>query len=346
MFAFPRRLSNPPNPWAHEHLELLGPPPPVSLEVYEERARSILTRNDSPDLPFRWSLNPYRGCQHACAYCYARPYHEHLGLGAGTDFDSKIFVKTNAPALLRAAFTRRSWKRERISFSGVTDPYQPLEASYRLTRACLELARDFENPVGIITKSALVRRDAELLAELEERAGAVVFVSLPLLDEDDARALEPHAATPRARLETIRRLAAAGVPVGVAVAPLIPGLGDAQLAEVLERAREAGATRAFTALLRLPGNVAPVFEERLRAALPLRAEKILRALEALRAPQGRRRNAFGQRFEGAGPRWQATVDLFELQCRRLGYRSAEEMIDTAPRVRARPRQLELFPEEA
>jgi DNA repair photolyase len=228
----------------------------------------------------------------------------------------------------------------------VTDPYQPLEASYRLTRACLELARDFENPVGIITKSALVRRDAELLSELEERAGAVVFVSLPLADEDDARALEPHAASPRARLETIRRLASAGVPVGVAVAPLIPGLGDAQLAEVLESAREAGATRAFTALLRLPGSVEAVFAERLRAAMPLRAEKILRALAALRAPQGRARNAFGRRFVGEGPRWQAALDLFELQRKRLGYRSGEEAIDSAPRIRARPRQLELFPEDA
>ena len=313
----PRLVSNPPNPWSSQHLELLGPAPPAEVVVYEERARSIVSENDSPDLGFRFSLNPYRGCLHACAYCYARPTHQYLGFGAGTDFDRRIVVKTNAPELLRKRFLSRSWTGELLVFSGVTDCYQPLEASYELTRRCLEVCLEFGNPVGIITKGALVRRDAALLGELTRRAEASVHVSIPFADDALARAIEPFASSPTARFETVRQLAAAGVRVGVMVAPIIPGLNDSQIPAVLERAAAAGATSAGHVLLRLPAEVRPVFEERLREAVPLRAEKVLAALAEQR---GGRLNdpRFGSRMQGAGPRWQAIEALFDPTRRRLG----------------------------
>ena len=313
----PRRVSNPPNPWASTHVEWLGEPPSVALEVYEERARSIVAENDSPDVPFRFSVNPYRGCQHACAYCYARPTHQYLGFGAGTDFDSRIVVKLNAAELLRRELARKHLHGEWLAFSGVTDCYQPLEAALGLTRACLEECLAARAPVGVVTKSALVRRDAQLLAELERAAGARVFLSIPLADEADARALEPWAPSPALRFETLRQLAQAGVPTGVALSPLVPGLSESQVPQILERAREAGASRAFLILLRLPAEVRPVFEQRLRTALPLRADRVLRALDEMRAQQADP-CAFGARMQGAGPRWEAARDLFEITCRRLG----------------------------
>jgi DNA repair photolyase len=319
-----RRVSNPPNPWSSTHVEYLDSPPPVEVEVFEEDAREILASNDSPDVPFRWSLNPYRGCQHACAYCYARPSHELLGLGAGTDFDAKIVVKRNAPELLRRALARRSWKREWIAFSGVTDPYQPLEASYALTRGCLEVCREFRQPIGIVTKGALVRRDVDLLAALARVAEVSVFLSIPFADERLARALEPWASAPAARFETIRRLSAAGIPTGVALAPLVPGLCESEVPAILRRAREAGASRAFWMLLRLPREVRPVFEERLRAALPGRAAKVMHAWEEMRAAQGSARNDFGERMRGRGPRFDALVRLCELEARRLGFATSRE----------------------
>lgn len=339
-----RRVSNPPNPWSSNHVEWLGEPPPVQLEVYEEDARSIVAENDSPDVPFRFSVNPYRGCQHACAYCYARPTHQYLGFGAGTDFDSRIVVKSNAAELLRSELQRKQALRgEWLAFSGVTDCYQPLEASYVLTRACLEVCLALGAPVGVVTKGTLVRRDAELLAALARGPGARVFVSIPFADADLARAIEPWAPAPAVRFETLRVLARAGVPVGVAVAPLVPGLTESQVPEILERAREAGATQAFQVLLRLPAEVRPVFEERLRAALPLRAQKVLSALREMRSAQARPSD-FGARMEGVGPRWKAARSLFELACRRLGYDSGAEQHaePLAPRERARPVQGILF----
>lgn len=322
-----RPISNPPNPWARAaggyEVEWLGAPPPAEVVVYEEETREALAQNDSPDVPFRYSVNPYRGCQHACAYCYARPGHQYLGFGAGTDFDTRIVVKRNVAERLRAAFARRGWRRDWVAFSGVTDPYQPLEASYGLTRACLEACVDFRNPVGVVTKGALVRRDAALLAKLARLAGARVFVSIPFLDPARARAIEPWAPSPATRLETLRVLTDAGVPTGVSFSPLIPGLNDSDVAEVLERAKAAGATRAFTILLRLPAEVRPVFEARLREAFPDRAGKVLRALEECRAGQASRA-AFGARMRGEGPRWQVARDLFELACRRLGLATSRD----------------------
>jgi len=339
----PGRVSNPPNPWESASVEWLGEPPPARLEVYEDATREILAHNDSPDVGFSWSVNPYRGCQHACAYCYARPTHEVLGFGAGTDFETRIAVKTGAPRLLRAAFDRPAWRGETVAFSGVTDPYQPLEASYRLTRGCLEVCLEYRNPVAVVTKAALVERDLDLLAALAREARCRVSVSLPFLDPVRARALEPWAPAPARRLETIGRLARAGVPVGVLVAPVVPGLSDEEVPRVLQAAREAGARSAGWILLRLPGSVKAVFEERLRAEMPDRAERVLHRVRETR--EGELYDArFGARQRGEGRMAEAIASLFALTVRRLGFESASAPKLPSP-FRRPPRagdQLRLF----
>ncbi len=310
-------VANPPNPYSAETLEWLGPAPPVRLEVYEENARSLLSENDSPDIPFRWSANPYRGCQHACAYCYARPTHEYLGFGAGTDFDTRITVKLNAPELLDHELSRRSWQREKIAFSGVTDCYQPLEAVYRLTQRCLETCLAHRTPAGIVTKSFLVVRDVELLRRLNDVAGAHVLVSIPFADDEIARRVETGAPSPSRRFEALRRLSEGGVPTGVIVAPLIPGLNDREIPRILERAAASGAQTAAYTALRLPGNVESVFLERLRAAFPLRAgrvEGLIRQMRCGRMSESR----FGRRMRGVGNYWNGIRRLFEVSARRHG----------------------------
>ena len=472
-----RPIANPPNPWRTTEVEYLEGAPEAKLEVFEDATREILATNDSPDIGFRWSVNPYRGCFHGCAYCltgetrillgdgttrplselragdtvygtvagaryrcyaktrvlahwstlkpayrvtledgtflvasgdhrfltrrgwkyvtgtgqgaarrphltttdrflgvgaglancrkrdfegsaikgdtplgvvaierlgrvlpmfdittgtgdfiangvvshncYARPTHEYLGLGAGTDFERKITVKPRAAALLREAFDRPSWQGELVAFSGVTDCYQPLEASYRLTRGCLEVCADYRNPVGIVTKSPLIERDLELLVRLQREARLHVAISIPLWRPESARALEPFVATPQRRIETIRRLAAAGIDVGVNVAPLIPGLGDEELCDVLEAAAAAGARWAGFVFLRLPGSVAAVFEARLREALPLRADRIMNRVRDARG--GKLYDPrFGLRQVGQGPHAAASEALFRATAKRLG----------------------------
>jgi DNA repair photolyase len=318
----PRPVDNPPNPWSSTHVEWLEEPPSAALSIYEEEARSVLSENDSPDIPFHYSLNPYRGCLHACAYCYARPSHQYLGFGAGTDFDRKIVVKKNAPEVLRGELMRPSWKGELIMFSGNTDCYQPLEASYALTRRCLEVCLDFLNPVAVVTKSALVRRDVALLAELARRARAEVNMSIAFASDEAARKMEPYANRPSNRFEVLRCLADAGVPTGVLVAPIIPGLNDTDIPELLERAKEAGARRASMTLLRLPAEVLPVFDQRLEEAFPERAQKVRNAILEMRGGK-MNRSAFGERFEGRGPRWEAIERLFSIHCRRLGLNEGE-----------------------
>lgn len=308
-----RPIDNPPNPYHSQHAEWLEPPPLARVEVYEETSGSILSRNDSPDLPFTWSVNPYRGCQHACAYCYARPYHEYLGLGAGTDFDTKLIVKTNAPKLLRDAFNKKNWTGELVNFSGITDCYQPIEASYGLTRGCLEVCSEYGNPASVVTKSFLVVRDAELLAGLN----ANVFVSIPFADDETAKLIEPQAPPPSRRFEAVRRLREAGVNVGVFVAPVIPGLNDRDIPTILERAAAAGATSASFTALRLSGSVEPVFLARLREAMPLRADRVVNRIRDMR--EGNLTNAnFGERMRGKGPYWQSIADLFEMSKKRFG----------------------------
>src|SRR5262245_31567805 len=305
-------ISNPPNPWATSEVQYLDgvPPPETRLEVYEDHTRQILSKNDSPDVGFTWSVNPYRGCFHACAYCYARPSHEYLSFGAGTDFDRKILVKLRAPELLRAAFAHRTWKKELVVFSGVTDCYQPLEAGYRLTRGCLEVCAQAANPAGVITKSALIERDLDVLQALAGAAALHVTVSIPFWDPERARAIEPYVATPQRRMRIVETLARAGITVGVNVAPIIPGLNDQDIPKILAAAREAGASQAGYVLLRLPGSVKVVFEERLRAALPLAADRVLHRIRETRGGE-LYDPRFGVRGRGEGTYALAIRTLFE-----------------------------------
>ncbi|HUU97829.1 MAG TPA: PA0069 family radical SAM protein [Phycisphaerae bacterium] len=312
-----RPVENPPNPFVREHREWLGPPPAAKLEVYEEHARSILSHNESPDIPYRWSLNPYRGCQHGCAYCYARPTHEYLGLGAGTDFESKITVKVNAAELLARAFARRGWHKEMVAFSGVTDCYQPLEAVYRLTRRCLQVCLDFGNPVGVVTKSYLVARDADVLAALADRASVRVWFSISTVNDELVRGLEPGSPPPTRRFQAMRRLHEAGVPVAVLVSPVIPGLTDRDIPRVLEQAVACGASDASLTPLRLPGNVKEVFLSRLRRARPASAKRVEHLIRGMRGGE-LDDSRFGYRMTGGGAYWEGVLQLFEKTAARLG----------------------------
>src|SRR5205809_5948755 len=275
-------IANPPNPWLTHAIEWLGEPPEVKLEVFEETdTRSIISHNNSPDVGFDYSVNCYRGCIHGCTYCFSRPTHEYLGYGAGTDFERKLVVKVAAAELLRKELMKPSWRGDEIVFSFTSDPYIPLEASYKLTRSCLEICAEFRNPVGVITKSALIRRDIDVLKELVSRSKVGVFFTIPFTDRESARAVEPFAPLPDARFHAMADLAAAGIPVGIGIAPVIPGLTN-DIPELLKRAKEAGATHAFMSMLRLPGSVAPYFEQRLREELPTKADRILHRIRDVR----------------------------------------------------------------
>ena len=313
----PIPIANPPNPWASTEVEWIGEPPPAQLHVYEERAKSILSEVDSPDVGMKWSVNPYRGCQHACAYCYARPSHQYLGFGAGTDFDRNLVVKVNAHALLREAFLKKSWKGESITFSGNTDCYQPLEASYQLTRRCLEVCLEFRNPLHVITKGALIRRDVKLLADLAKYARCSATLSIPFADDEMGRKIEPYASACSQRFETVRILSDAGIEMGVNIAPVIPGLNDSQIPEILERAKAAGAVRVALLPVRLALEVLPVFQERLAEAYPLRVDKVNSAIVQIRRGK-MNESSFGERMVGSGPRWEAIAALFATNCKRLG----------------------------
>jgi DNA repair photolyase len=333
----PQAIANPPNPWASSEVEYLDEIPLAKVELYDDASQTILAKNDSPDIGFNYSVNPYRGCNHACAYCYARPSHEYLSWGAGTDFDTKIVVKREAARLLRAQLDRPSWKGELIMFSGVTDCYQPTEASLKLTRGCLEVCAEYRNPVAVITKAPLVERDVDVLWQLHRDASVHVAVSIPIWDPDLARAIEPGVATPKRRIKTIETLAKAGIPVGVMVAPIIPGVSDEGMAHVLEAARDAGATSAGYVLLRLPGSVKDVFESRIRTALPLRADKILHRVRETR--NGKLYEAkWGTRGRGEGQYADAIEQVFDSCVKRLGFNG--ERWEQRPSTFRRPPRLE------
>jgi DNA repair photolyase len=286
-------------------------------EYLPDRARSIVTENDSPDVGFRYSINPYRGCSHGCSYCYARPTHEFLGLNAGLDFETKVFVKEEAPALFREFLSRPGWQGEVIAISGVTDCYQPAERTFRLTRSCLEVAAEFQQPVSIITKNALVLRDLDLLRRMAERNLVHVALSVTTLDAGLVRVMEPRTSTPAARLRAIKALREVGIPVRVMVAPIIPGLNDTEVPAILAAARAAGAQHAAFTLLRLPLTVAPVFLEWLQREQPARAQKIESRIRAMHA--GKLNTAeFGARMKGSGAMADQVTGLFHRFARRLG----------------------------
>ena len=289
--------------------------PPLPTRYYRDASRTILAENQSPDVGFRFSLNPYRGCEHGCTYCYARPSHEYLGFDAGLDFESRIMVKDDAPDLLRRALRSARWQPQVVALSGNTDCYQPIERRLGITRRCLQVFAEFRNPVGVITKSALVARDADVLAELASHRCAQVRLSVTTLDADLARRLEPRAATPARRLEAIAALARAGIPTGVMIGPVIPGLNDSEIPAILRAASEAGARTASWVLLRLAPPIDTLFVEWLDRHLPLRRDKVLHRIRECRA--GRiTDSAFGRRMRGQGEYARQIAALFDASARR------------------------------
>jgi DNA repair photolyase len=285
--------------------------------LLRDTSRSLITHNDSPDVGFSHSLNPYRGCEHGCIYCYARPTHEYLGFSAGLDFESRILVKEDAPRLLQAELAAPSWRPETLVMSGVTDPYQPVERRLGIARGCLEVLAASRHPVAVITKNELVTRDLDLLVELARHQAARVMLSITTLDGELARCMEPRASHPRDRLEAVTRLAAAGVPVGVMVAPIVPAITDHEIPAILEAAAAAGARAAGYTVMRLPGAVAGLFETWLGRHFPERREKVLNRIRDLR---GGRLNdpRFGSRMHGEGIFAQQIRALFESARRRHG----------------------------
>lgn len=318
-------IDNPPNPFQNQYVEWCDEPPVASLQIFEEEAKSILAKNDSADISFTYSVNPYRGCFHSCAYCYARSSHHYLQFGAGTDFDRKIVAKVNAPELLVEAFRKKSWSRESIVFSGNTDCYQPVEIQYQLTKRCLEVCTDWKNPFCIISKGAIIRRDIELLSKASEKKLVYVVISLAFADDEMSKLVEPHAPRPSHRFETIRLLSEAGIPVGLALAPVIPGLNDTQIPAILERAAGAGASNAFMTLLRLPGATRDIFIERMTKAFPTKIKRMIHSLRDMKEGQLNRPD-FGKRMVGEGSRWQAIDWMFRESCRKYGLSTKERTL--------------------
>ena len=336
--------------WAQPTGDAEADPEPVPLgsqittTVAIQPARTIIARNASPDIPFNQSINPYQGCEHGCVYCYARPTHAFHDLSPGLDFETRLFAKPNAPALLRAELAKRGYVCDPIALGTNTDPYQPIEREWKVTRGILEVLREHEHPFTIVTKSALVERDLDLIAPMAAKNMARVYISITTLDKALARSLEPRAATPPRRLQAIKTLRDAGVPVGVLAAPVIPQLNDRDLEAILEAAAAQGARHAGWIMIRLPLEVAPLFRAWLDAHYPLRAEHVMSVLRQLRG--GREYDArFGERMRGTGPFAELIEKRFALACRRLDLNRDRMPLDTSrfrPPKASWPRQLDLL----
>ncbi|MGE5516295.1 MAG: PA0069 family radical SAM protein [Bacteroidota bacterium] len=317
--------------------------PPLRTEVMVDTTRTIITRNSSPDVPFDRSINPYRGCEHGCIYCFARPTHAYLGLSPGLDFETRLLAKPDAATLLEKELSNPRYRPAVIAIGTNTDPYQPIERSRRIMRGCLEVLAAFHHPVMITTKSALVARDIDILAPMAERRLASVGISVTTLDRDLCRTLEPRAATPQARLDTIRRLSNAGIPVTVMAAPMIPALTEHELERILEAARDAGATGAATILLRLPGEVADLFRQWLETHAPAKAKHVMSLLSQSRGGKAYEAE-WGKRFTGDGPLAELLSHRLHLACKRLGLNGRHVGLDCS-QFRRPPRvgdQLDLF----
>jgi DNA repair photolyase len=317
----PNRFERVHRTWDLEHLEwdqeALGTVHERHVEYLPDSSQTIVTENDSPDVSFRYSVNPYRGCQHGCSYCYARNSHEYLGFNAGLDFETRIVVKHNAPELFRQFLSRDKWQPEVVVFSGVTDCYQPAERRFELTRGCLRVALECNLPIGIVTKNALVVRDLDVLSAMAERNLAHVNVSVTTLDADLARVMEPRTSIPAARLRAIQRLSQAGVPTRVMIAPVIPGLNDSEIPAILAAAKEAGAQSSGYVLLRLPLTVAPVFREWLSREQPLKAQRVEALIRGTR--EGKLSDSeWGRRMVGQGPVAEQVHNLFRVFTARHG----------------------------
>lgn len=309
---------NPTNRFERIAVEMEVPgPDQVETQLLRDTSRSLITRNDSPDVGFEVSLNPYRGCEHGCIYCYARPTHEYLGFSAGLDFESRILVKEEAPEILRRELSSPKWQPQTLAMSGVTDPYQPVERKLEITRRCLAVLAELRNPVAVITKSELVTRDIDHLSELAAHNAVAVFVSITTLNADLARRMEPRASHPRDRLKAIERLASAGIPTGVMVAPVVPAITDHEIPKILEAASAAGAGAAGYVMMRLPGAVAGLFEAWLDEHFPDRKEKVLNRVRDLR---GGKLNdpRFGSRMRGEGIFADQVKAVFDTAKRRYG----------------------------
>lgn len=307
-----------------------------ATRVTEERARSIISRNQSPDIPFQQSLNPYRGCEHGCSYCFARPSHAYLDLSPGLDFETRIFAKTNAPELLRKELAKPGYRCSPIALGINTDAYQPTERKLGLTRRVIEVLAETRHPFSLITKNALVERDLDLLAPMAREHLVQVYFSITTLDNQLSARLEPRASAPHSRLRAVRRLSEAGIPVGVMFAPVIPWVNDAELEAVLEAARDAGADSAGYVLLRLPHEVSPLFRDWLQTHLPQRAEHVMSTIQQLRG--GKDYDArFGKRFSGDGVYAELLARRFDLAYRRLGFdRRRHQGLDVRKFVPPRP----------
>ena len=322
---------------------LPAPPSRPKTVVHIQQARTIIARNDSPDIPFNQSVNPYQGCEHGCVYCYARPSHAYLDLSPGIDFETQLFAKPNAAALLQAELSKPGYVCDPIALGSNTDPYQPIEREWKITRSIIELLSACGHPLTITTKGALILRDLDLLAPLAKRNLVRVFVSIAMLDKELARKLDPRAAAPQRRLEIVRELSAAGISVGVNVAPVIPQLTDKDMESILEAAAAAGATHAGYTLLRLPREVAPLFRAWLDAHYPLRAAHVMSIVQDIR---GGRDNdpSFGLRMHGQGQYADLIRKRFRLACKRLGLNAERDLPLDTTRFRP-PRtggQLDLF----
>ena len=313
--------------------------PRRGTQYFRDATKSIITRNNSPDVGFETSLNPYRGCEHGCIYCYARPTHEYLGFSAGLDFESKIMVKTNASELLRAELESPRWQPQTLVMSGVTDPYQPIERKLRITRGCLEVLAKFRNPVAIITKNRLVTRDIDLLRDLAPHNAAAVNISVTSLDPNLQRALEPRTSSPQARLDAIRQLRSAGIPIGVMVAPIIPGLTDHEVPRILDACANAGAQFASYTIVRLPWAVAPLFEHWLEEHFPERKEKVLGRIRNLRGNK-LNNSQWHMRMTGEGIFAEQIASLFKVACHRAGIGERPKLSKAA--FRRTKEQLKLF----
>lgn len=307
----------------------------VSTHVFKDTSRSIISTNDSPDVGMNATLNPYRGCEHGCIYCYARPTHEYLGFSAGLDFETKLFAKMEAPTLLRAELMKKSWKPQVLVMSGITDCYQPIERELKLTRGCLEVLAEFKNPVVIISKNYLVTRDIDILKEMATQQLAHVVMSITTLDKEIARTMEPRASTPDRRVKAVEELTAAGIPVSVNMAPIVPGLTDHEIPALLKRAAEAGALRANYTMLRLPYGVKDLFETWLEEHFPTRKQKVLNRLRDIRG--GKLYDAkFGSRMRGEGIFADHIEQMFDNARERYGLNKPSRPLSTAHFTRNEP----------
>jgi len=315
------------------------PAPPT--QFFKDHSDSVINYNDSPDVGFEASVNPYRGCEHGCIYCYARPFHEYLGFSAGLDFETRIMVKENAPELLRRELSSPKWTPQVIALSGVTDCYQPVERKLKLTRGCLEVLAEFRNPVAVVTKNHLVTRDLDLLGGLAAHDGAAVFISITTLDTELRKVMEPRTSPPASRLSAIEMLSQAGIPAGVLVAPVIPGLTDHEIPSIVSAAVQAGAQFAGYILLRLPHAVAPMFEGWLARHFPQKRERVLNRIRAVRG--GKLNDSqFGSRMVGEGIFAEQIGAMFSLACRKSGIGKNRPGLSTASFRRPAERQLSLF----